>query len=318
MTKKLLITFGCSWTYGVGIGYSQGMSESDFRQIAQDKELADRLSFRGLLCKQFDLYNKNFSIGGSSNQKQFRFAKQYFCSNEFTTDTQLYDQIIVLWGITSLYRNELYSNTNDTLINFFYNNNIGPDKKFINQYFKHVFNETNELRELSLEILFWDNFFRGHNVKNYWFDTFNHHDYFYPFDPMDYESRKQNYKECAGEEWPLWGDFLYNNLDGISSEIHKEIHNTNRFHWADSNQLFPYFPHILDLDKQPRDIASYLAVRNGSDTPDKKTHQSDWKVDADRIKYLKDIGLVNPISLHPTKIAHEQIAEYFSDKIEFN
>lgn len=318
MTNKLLITFGCSWTYGVGIGFTPGMSESEFLNISHDQHLANQFSFRGLLCKQFNFDNINFSAGASSNQKQFRLAKQYFSSNKFLKDIETYSEVIVLWGITSLYRNELYSNSYDNLVNFRYGKKSTLDKKFIAQYFKHVFDETNELRELSLEILFWDNFFRGYNIKNYWFDTFNHNDYFYPFDPADYADRKQNYLECAGEDWPSWHDFLYNRLDQTKSEIHYEIHDTSRFHWADSNQIFSYFPQILDLDKNPRDLANYLAVKNGSDITDKTLHQSLWEVDTYRIKYLKDIGLVNPFSLHPTKTAHQQLAEYFSSKIDIN
>ena len=175
MSDNLLITFGCSWTYGVGVGYTHDMNKEQYREIAWDNDLANRDSFRGILSKKHNYKNKNFSYGGSSNQKQFRLAKEYFGSLEFLENIKYYDRIIVLWGITSIYRNELFDTLSNTYKNFFYNrDNIS---KFQREYFKNVFDEENALDELVTEILFWNNFFHANNIENYWFDTFNHHNY---------------------------------------------------------------------------------------------------------------------------------------------
>jgi hypothetical protein len=82
MTKTALITFGCSWTHGVGVGYESQMSESDLREIAWDDEICNTFSFRNLLSEKYGFTNINFSAGGSSNQKQFRLCKEFFISDQ--------------------------------------------------------------------------------------------------------------------------------------------------------------------------------------------------------------------------------------------
>ena len=36
MHKKLLITFGCSWTAGDGVGYQPGMTDDEYNTISSD------------------------------------------------------------------------------------------------------------------------------------------------------------------------------------------------------------------------------------------------------------------------------------------
>lgn len=321
MNNKLLITFGCSWMYGVGVSYTPGMTEEQYNQNAWNIDIANRDSFRGIISKKYNYKNKNFSKGGSSNQRQFRLAKQYFSSREFLDDKKTYNKIVVLWGITSIYRTELYSNLENKLQSYFYNNTKKSllQKKFIDEYFKNVFNEKDALRELSLDILFWDSFFNAQEIENHWFDTFNHHEYTIPFE--DITTVKQSYQSVAGLDWPLWEDYIKNNFGKhIPKNVYKEIHNDKLYSWAKYKKSFLGFNNIIDYDKNPRDIANYLAKSNGlegSENINNQYHCSDWNVDNTQIEYLKNIGLVNPISLHPTKEAHQKIAEYFLSKIKF-
>lgn len=314
--KKLLITFGCSWTYGVGVGYQSGMTFEEYEKVAGDSDLADSLSFRGLLATKTNYENKNFSYGGSSNQSQFRLATEYFGSLEFEADKLEYNHIVVLWGITSLYRNEIYLNSIGSLKNIFYGNK-NVEKKFLEEYFKKTFDEHNELRQLSLNILFWNSFFKAHNIQNYWFDTFNHHDYDIPVQQHDLNMYKQSYTACAGPDWPSWEDFWQGNVNDVAQNILDEINDHTRFDWAKDKRYFAGFNNFLLFNNDPRDLASYLALHNGSSVADKGTHKSNWRADVDRIDYLEKIKLVNPISFHPTVDAHEQIAELFYDLIDF-
>jgi len=319
MTNKLLITFGCSWTFGVGAAYSPDMNEEQYLDIAWNEELNKPFLFRTLISEKYKFDNKNFSAAGSSNQKQFRLAKEYFSSNEFDKDKQKYDKIIVLWGITSIYRNELYLNSQESLVNFFYNQN--RNEKFVDTYFKNTFDETDTIRNLALDILTFDKFFEGHSVDNYWFDTFNHVNYENPYLGFEYHEWKNDYYKNAGKDWPSWEDFLNDNLDHINTTIYKEIHDQSRWLHAHFKVRYrnnkPTFKKILDFDKQYRDLANYLALANGNVNGEKTTHKSDFSCDADRIAYLSRIGLVNPFSFHPTKEGHRQIAKYFETKINF-
>lgn len=184
MAKKLLITFGCSWTYGVGAVWNTNISKVTYKNFAWNPELCYKYSFRNLLCQEFQLENKNFSEGGSSNQRQFRYAKEYFGSDDFKRDLDTYDQLIVFHGITDTGRNEFYSIDFNRLINLQYA--MKTDKKDMFTDFKdectkfmvkNSYDHNNELRQLVTEFKFWNNFYIAHNIKNIWVDTFNHHEY---------------------------------------------------------------------------------------------------------------------------------------------
>ena len=71
----LLITFGCSWTFGIGLNYIAGMSKDEYKQNKVNSNLIQEHSFRAKLSKKYNLTNINFSQGGSSNQLQFRQAR---------------------------------------------------------------------------------------------------------------------------------------------------------------------------------------------------------------------------------------------------
>jgi hypothetical protein len=326
MPGKLLITFGCSWTYGIGLSYYPGMPYSEFCQdhVEDQTVKANSLSFRGIISKKLNYTNKNFSRGGSSNQMQFRLAKEYFGSNEFDRDSEYYSEIVVLWGITSIYRNEMYSNLEDRTINFMYSSENALHVSSRKQYVKYFFNDNHEIREIALDILFWDKFFSKSGVTNYWFDTFNHNDYPVPdlqlhqflknsYGMKDY---KKSYNECAGSSWPQWEDLITQNIDLVDPEILDEIYDTKRFDWARFFVDFPGFNNFIDLKNKNRDLASYLARQNGLDNFNKQIHTSDWKADTDCIKFLAKVGIVNPYSFHPTQRGHQQLADYFIEKIK--
>ena len=120
MTKKLLITFGCSWTFGMSINYLPGMSKDELQKTNENvTDTANKLSFRGLLSAKYNFTNKNFASGASSNQRQFRLAKNFFQSSDFARCKLEYDKIIVLWGITSTARYEMFNVLTNQLSNFF-------------------------------------------------------------------------------------------------------------------------------------------------------------------------------------------------------
>ena len=168
--KTLLVTFGCSWTFGVGAGYQSNMSDSEYKTIAWDVGLANKLSYRGVLSSEFDFDNISFAAGGSSNQKQFRLAKTFFPTAEF----KQYSNVIVLWAITSTARNELYSLEQNKLVNFKYEQD---ELKLTKALVKWSYNHDHEVAQLATEMLFWNDYFKSKNIKNLWLDTFNHHSY---------------------------------------------------------------------------------------------------------------------------------------------
>ena len=302
--NKLLITFGCSWMYGIGVGYTSGMTKKDYNIIRGYPELCDPLSFRGLLSKKYSLQNKNFSECASSNQRQFRLAKEFFSSTEFNKLNKEFDKIIVLWGITSTARNELFLINHNKLVNFFYHDNCELSKVII----KHSYNHDNEVDQLATEMHHWNSFFNNLGISNLWFDTFNHHNYKLPTSKIPYF--QELYKKVAGKDWPSWDDYFTNQFK-VDDNILQDMSDTSK--WRFSNAPFN---NLIFEDTTPRDLLSILAINNGLNIVDSKYHKSNWLIDTNRVEYLEANGILNPISKHPTKLGHEQIVDILSEHIE--
>lgn len=273
---KYLITLGCSWTWGAGAGYTTGMSDADFKRIVFDKSIADQLGFRSVLSNKFGYKNVNMSIWRSSNQKQFRLARNFFSSDSFKSMKQNADDIVILWGITSTGRNEMYSSRYKEYTNFLLSGErfFLPAEKDMSEFtFTHLYDHEHEVFELAQEMNHWNTFFSAQGLKNYWFDSFNHHDYTV---------------NSPGLEKPglaAWDASNYKN-----------------------NVKIPNF--AIDHESA-RDLMSQLAIRSGFTNSDGKYHTSEWVNDTNRIEHLVSAGLINPFSFHPTAKGHEEIASMF-------
>jgi hypothetical protein len=119
-----LVTFGDSWVYGVGAGYQKELNSTQYEQIRFVKTLCDSNCFRTFLSDFYQADNLNFASQGSSNQRQFRLASEFLESNNKRLDNHL-----VLWGVTSLYRNEIWDEKTKSWFNFQY-----ADKKIGKEY----------------------------------------------------------------------------------------------------------------------------------------------------------------------------------------
>lgn len=182
--NKLLITFGCSWTKGIGAGYGEEYcckNKPEFKEKCFNDLLNEHHSFRFLLCKKYNLKNINFSVGASSNQTQFRLAENFFISDEFHDLNLKYkNNIYVMWGITSTLRGEFYSNELGRFRNIFYtgNNKYGDSADKLSLLIgSNFYNLDAEVSLLNNRIHHWNEYFHYLNIKNIWFDTFNHHRY---------------------------------------------------------------------------------------------------------------------------------------------
>ena len=180
---NLLITFGCSWIAGTGLHYKEGMSAEEYKTIIDDTDPNiepieyTQYSFRRILSTKFGYENKNFSKMGSSNQRQFRFAKQYFSGIEFKKHQKEYRRIVVLWGITSTARVELYDIQSESMKVYLFGKDQGRLTENANYYARYFYDHNNEVNNLSIEMSHWDSYFESIGIDNFWIDTLNHHDY---------------------------------------------------------------------------------------------------------------------------------------------
>ena len=158
-----LITFGCSWTKGIGIPYEKGMPKKKYLEVRRTQEdMMDKHSFRGILSERLNLENINYARGGSSNQGQERLATKYF-------NTHPPEGRVVLWGITSILRNELFVRSRGKTCNILFSDEDSHAK----YYRDNFFDEKTELERLGNMMVHWNKFFEAHKIPNLWFQTFN-------------------------------------------------------------------------------------------------------------------------------------------------
>lgn len=187
--SKILITFGCSWTRGVGAGYSkvyQSTDKNDYKSKCWDWPLNEPCSYRSLLCKKYNLENINFSQGGASNQNQFRLSEEFFTSEKFDILKNEND-IYVLWAITSTARGEFYINDLNKFKNIMYNPRKTKNDlecKLSTLIVNNFYNHNAELGVLNIRMKHWNKYFQALGIKNIWIDTFNHHNYPDPVDNL--------------------------------------------------------------------------------------------------------------------------------------
>ena len=168
----MLVTFGDSWVYGVAAGYTYKNPIS--KEVYREKRVSDEFlncSFRILLAKKLGVKNINFSAEGSSNQKQFRLASEYFLKDKNDLKNG-----IVLWGITSVYRNEFFNTKLNKYENFFVpdpTHDIILSKVLSVRYMS----EKVEIEKLYYNIELFNYYFKSIGIKNYWFNIFNDHKY---------------------------------------------------------------------------------------------------------------------------------------------
>lgn len=309
MKKKLLITFGCSWVFGVGVGYQEGMTPAEYKTVSRNPAICNELSFRGLLSEKLKFNNLNFSVGGSSNQHQFRLAKDFFFSTTFQELKEDYDDIVVLWGITSTARNELYQLESGNYQDFFYNGIEKDMWPFPKDFVLYSYDHNSAVYELILEIRMFNAFFKNSNIKCIWFDTFNHHDY--NSNTRFGISRPKNntkYNNLKQSDWPSFDDYI-NGIGNASPEILKKI-DKNFFQHSDSQ-----IDNFLMYESDPRDLLSLMLINNNSYVEDARYHHSAWHVDNDKIAIGIKEKLLNPLSNHPTILGHQEMCKILEPEI---
>ena len=172
---KTLITFGCSWMFGAGANFQQGDSCEDYERKWDDPATSYQYGIRGRLVDYLGCAKHyNFSAVGVSNQNQFRLATEFFADLEDQSD------LIVVWGITSTSRTELFDVSRNAMRHIRYADADRSTKWCMSDaMFTHCYSHENELALLSIQMKFWDRWFKINGIRNFWVDMFNHHDYTY-------------------------------------------------------------------------------------------------------------------------------------------
>tara|TARA_B100001113_G_scaffold284409_1_gene239614 strand:- start:3673 stop:4452 length:780 start_codon:yes stop_codon:yes gene_type:complete len=170
-----LVTFGCSWVAGVGASYDIDNPDDleTYKTYCLDNEKTEKYAWRTLLSEKYKLKNINKSKGGSANQSQFRRATRLFSNRDFNPD-----DTIILWGITSYYRDELWFNGLKMYSSFSFGDSARDNSKKYGdfspkKYFFDHFDEEESIKSLKSNIRHWQDYFTAKGFRHYWFDILN-------------------------------------------------------------------------------------------------------------------------------------------------
>ena len=311
MKDRLFIFLGCSWVYGKFINWELNAKNTPDVDPLFEAEQARLHSFRSLLVNHYDVDHVSFAEGGSSNERQFRFASEFFLQTHNNSDfartqkqynlvrasdwpdlntiedfkllsePQLdecalknvnvpdwlerisrYKDVTVFWFITSTHRREMYNGDVTEYDNFFLSDMKNPvvrarlmTELIVKQGYYSV---DEELKKLAAQKQLWNSYFKSCNIRNLWFDTFNHYD------------------------WPVTVD--------------------NQF----------------DFGTEYTDIMSNMYVAIKHEKPKKNLfHFSIWEADEERSQLLVETGHLNPVTLHPTVKGHKLISDLMISRLDY-
>jgi hypothetical protein len=168
--KKVVIALGCSWTVGHEI--EEEFPNQDVETVRSQYRYAE-------LLRSYLKYDEHIVCGlpGGSNERAIRLAYPEVLKYIF----QGY-KVFVVFGITSVWRTELYDVATKDYIGFIYGNDkyytirenqIPPaTKDLIKNYKIHTFDEEFHATRQAIDILGFHSFLKLQNVEHVFFDIF--------------------------------------------------------------------------------------------------------------------------------------------------
>jgi predicted unusual protein kinase regulating ubiquinone biosynthesis (AarF/ABC1/UbiB family) len=150
MKPSILLAAGCSWTVGKNVD-----PKFTFAQQLQHK----------LGINQFCSLAKN----GCNNTTQLQQITNFINDN-----SNQYSKIFVLWGLTSIYRWEMYSTTTNQVEECMVGKDFSDSElgKEIKYYFSHFFNADYELSKLGKQIILLNGYLKSLEIDHLIFNSF--------------------------------------------------------------------------------------------------------------------------------------------------
>lgn len=192
MKPSVLVAVGCSWVAGKSIDCDPTATTHDFDHVEDPAFVAEN-SFAGRLQKSLGLDQLHFiARHGASNAEQVRKLIDFVKNNKDD-----YSAIFVLWGITSIYRWEIYSNTTDQIEPCIwgrrYKNKELQDES--TYHFKHFWNKEYELEKLGNHITTLDAYLTAQDIDHLFFNSFqsyNNEDLKFDNENLFYKIKESN------------------------------------------------------------------------------------------------------------------------------
>jgi hypothetical protein len=169
MKPSLLVAAGCSWVAGAYMDCDPAVTEFDYNHVV-DPEFRRQRSFAGLLQQQLGLDQIHFvARNGASNDDQLRNLMAFLDRKRDN-----YSRVFVLWGLTSIYRWEVWSSS----LGYIEDSAFGRDThkpevlEEIKYYYSHFWNREYELEKLGNKVLLLNGYLKSLNVEHLFFNSF--------------------------------------------------------------------------------------------------------------------------------------------------
>jgi len=169
MKPTLLLAAGCSWVAGRAIDTDPTALTFDMDHV-EDPAIVKQYSFAGILQRTmgFD-HIELVARNGASNKEQLHKIVEFINLNKNN-----YSKIFVLWGLTSIYRWETYSNVAKQVLTCmfgrkFKNDELNDEVKY---YSLHFWNREYELKKLQCDVLLLDGYLKSLGVDHLFFNAF--------------------------------------------------------------------------------------------------------------------------------------------------
>lgn len=167
---SVLVAAGCSWVAGRAIDTDPTSTEYDHSR-KENAEFVAKHSFSGILQRKLGLTEVVFlAEHGTNNKQQLRALLRFI-----DTSRHLYSRIFVLWGITTIYRWEMYTATTnqvESVIQCRFRNNT-QEKDLAQYYFSNFFNREYELEKLGNDVLLLNGYLNNLQIDHLFFNSFN-------------------------------------------------------------------------------------------------------------------------------------------------
>jgi len=163
----VFVQFGCSWSRAWGSSSDEAYPFD--QSYTENTEFLSRYSYMALLADHLGIPNRiNFSLSGSNNDTQSRLMVEFVERNRHK-----FRRVFISWGITSIYRWELFCNRIDAPWDYMQGTNPKHESaKEMEYYFKHHWDKGWQLQLLSNKILTLSSYLDKNNVEHLFFPVF--------------------------------------------------------------------------------------------------------------------------------------------------
>lgn len=294
--RPVLIFFGCSWTHGVYINHERLEHWDD----AVNEQQANLYSYRSLITSGLQLDQINYSLGGSSNHQQFRFAAEHFLGPNHQLLRRLKLEQAWLRPRYDSIRDQSWpsyddlgrSPMSDAVLDEIRDQHHCGDFEFLRPDTRQpvvvwFITSTARVEFYNASRHEWQNLMLRGTERSLMREI-----YF-----ADYYDHDRELERLA-QQMVLWNAWFRDH--GIRN-VWIDTFNHHDYPVAVDNRL--------DFGTGYSDIMSNLCLISGMTPDPKEAHFSLWQVDGARSEHLIKEQLINPITLHPTQKGHKIIAE---------